>query len=181
MLFSGWFCDQLSELAATSRVIICHRAWQPISGGVLLSRADSKVLALSPSVLICSRGVDVNTFHLDLTLVTFRSLLIFPHPAVAKRMVSAYYLFNSALFMQCLLQSRLPLGALHKPRVWPSNKQQLQEKLSFNSKKAVLFWGGGPAEGRRGKGWGEGEGKWKGQKQDNRHVQHTWNQLFQSP
>lgn len=68
-----------------------------------MSKADSKVLALGPSILISSRGVDVNTlFILDLTLVTFSSphkffCLLF-HPAGAKLMVSVYHLFNLIQF-----------------------------------------------------------------------------------
>lgn len=68
------------------------------------------VLAQSPSISVCSRGVDVNISHLDLMLVTFSSLhkffCLLSHPAAVKLMVSVNHLFNSPFFKISVTQNK---------------------------------------------------------------------------
>lgn len=45
---------------------------------------------------------------------------------IAFAMVMNAALFNPTLFLPCLLQPKLYLGSLHKPRAEPLNKQQRQ-------------------------------------------------------
>lgn len=49
-------------------------------------------------------------------------------------MITEKFSVNLSLFIYLLLKSRVSQGALQKPRIWPPNKHQWQEKLPFNWK-----------------------------------------------